>query len=96
MLKKIKEWLFGKSSATVDVPYKVEPPVVNSKTGDIVDVPVVAVVQDPPPVEQPVEVVPVKKPRKPRTPKAEVEVKEKAAQAEKPAAKRGPKKSKVV
>lgn len=80
----------------LSAPYKVEAPIINNKTGDVVETP-------PKVVEAPVAATPsavndqitdavtqVKKPRKPRTPKAKVEkaVKEKAAKPAKVAAKK--------
>ncbi len=80
-------------AAAKAAPYKVEPPVVNTKTGDVVDVPAVAPVVEAPIVaavnDQITDAVtqaePAKKTRKPRAPKAEKPAKEKAA---KPAAKK--------
>lgn len=82
-----EEVMAAKSVATV------EPPVVNSKTGDVVEMPVVAAVPaavndqitDAVTQSQPA----VKKTRKPRAPKADA-VKEKAAKPVKVAAKKVP------
>lgn len=66
------------------VPYKIEAPLVNNKTGDVVDtvsVPVAA---------------PAKKTRKPRVKKVETTVKEKAAKPRKVAAKKTVRKTKAV
>jgi|688.fasta_scaffold184456_2 hypothetical protein len=82
-------------AAAKAVPYKVEPPVVNNKTGDVVVMPE-QVASSPSAVNDQItdavtQEAPAKKPRKPRTPKAETAVKvkttkEKTAKAKKPAA----------
>lgn len=88
----------------VSAPYKVEPPVVNNKTGDVVDTPPIPYPELHKAPEAPVEFEaksrddlikstvntsePVKKTRKPRTPKAEKTAKEKAAKPVKAAAKK--------
>jgi len=64
-----KEEIAEAKSKTVEVPYKIEQPVINNKTGEPV------LVQQETKVEA---VTPVKKTRKPRTPKVETPVKEKA------------------
>jgi len=90
------EVIAAKSEATA--PYKVEAPVVNNKTGDVVDQSSTTVnPQITDSVTQ--EAAPAKKPRKPRVPKAEKSVKEKvvkekAAKARKPAAEKTTKRSK--
>jgi hypothetical protein len=88
--------------AAAKAPYKIEPVVVNNKTGDVVIEPTVSTPEPVAPVVVVEEVkvtvndqitdavtqAPAKKPRKPRTPKAEKPAKEKAAKPAKIAAKK--------
>lgn len=91
------------AKAETAVPYKVEAPLVNNKTGDVVDQAPAPVVEAPvnpqitDAVTQTAELA--KKTRKPRAPKVEKPakvkaVKEKAAKARKPAAEKTTKRSK--
>ncbi len=80
--------------AVADVPYKIESPVVNTKTGDVVDTPVTVTTVNPQITDAVTQVAPTKKPRKPRTPKVEKVVKEKAVAPKKTTASKVTRKSK--
>lgn len=61
--------------------HKIDPVIINNKTGDVVDIPFLD-------NSQITDSVTIKKPRKPRTPKEKTSVKEKSTRGRKPVAKK--------